>query len=263
MVDVEHAGDAIARVAPFRMNRDTAAAKLRDYLRGRFWAPGAVKQLSVDKKRLRGVLVPHWAFSGVVRSDYSARVGVYWYRTETYTDSDGKTRTRQVRETEWFPLSGTAARQVEDHLVSASLGLSEAESNALEPFDLGWATSYDPRLLSGYEAELPSIDSGRAARTAATELRDLEAERLQRELLPGDTNQLQSIQSKVEVESHDSVLLPVWIGTFQYEEQVLRLLVNGQSGHCAGRVPVSRVKVAIAVAVGVVLVLLLLLWATA
>ncbi len=190
------------------------------------------------------MLVPFWVYEGIVRSEYRANIGLYWYRTETYTDSEGKTQTREVRETEWFPLDGTAARQIDDHIVSASVGLPEHEANQLEPFDLGWAQPFDPRLLSGFEAELPSVATAQADRTAAIELRDQEAVRITRTLLPGDTNRLESISARVDIHSRKLVLLPVWIATFHHDKTVLRLLVNGQTGETVGNVPISPWKIA-------------------
>lgn len=259
LVDEQRATTRLDAVAPFRVTREIAVARLHAYLRGKLWAPRAVKMLAVDGRSLRGVLVPHWVFDGVVRSSYDARVGIHWHRTETYRDSKGQQRTRTVRETEWFPLSGTAARQVEGHVVSASLGLPEAESNALEPFDLGWAVPVDSRLLSGFEAEVPSIARDRALTTANEELRAAEAQRIQRTLLPGDENRLERIDSQVEIARCRAVLLPVWIATYAHESVTRRLVVNGQTGRCAGDVPVSAAKVTLAVVLGLLVIALIAL----
>jgi hypothetical protein len=254
LVDDARAEQAIDQVAPFRVEKSVAQTKLREFLAGKFWAPSALRKLRVDARGLRGVLVPFWVYAGVVRSEYASRIGIYWYRTETYTDSKGKTRTRTVRETEWFSLDGTAARRVQDHLVSASTGLSEAEANALEPFDLGWARDFDPRLVSGFEAELPSVDRGQANQTAAEELRDLEAARIQSSFLPGDVHTVKQISSAVDIERCQIVLLPVWMSSFKHKGAVHRLLVNGQTGEVIGQVPKSVAKIALAVLGAVALI---------
>ncbi|WP_146658495.1 hypothetical protein [Enhygromyxa salina] len=244
MVDEARAATAFHSIVPFRVPERAALDALRAYLDGRRFAPRELRDLRLRRRGLRGVLVPFWVYEGVVRSEYRAKVGVYWYREESYKDPNGTTKTRRVRETEWFPLRGSAARQVEDHVVSASVGLPEREANALGPFDLGWATRYDPRLLSGFEAELPTIDEIDAEHTARDELRDAEAFRIQRELLPGDTNRVDWISSEIDVKSRRLVLLPVWIATARHGERVVRLVVNGQTGRVVGRVPVSKQKVA-------------------
>jgi hypothetical protein len=254
LVDDQQAAVKIDKVAPFRIEKSVAQAKLGEFLSGKIWAPSELRRLRVNPRGLRGVLVPFWVYAGVVRSEYDSRIGIYWYRTETYTDSEGKTRTRQVRETEWFSLSGSAARRVADHLVSASTGLSEPESNALEPFDLGWARVFDARLVSGWEAELPSVDRDRANQVAVQELRDSEAARIRSQFLPGDVKQVSSISSEVSVESCEIVLLPVWMSAYNHKGKAYRLLVNGQTGEVIGQVPKSVWKI-----VGVVLTVVALI----
>ncbi len=266
MVDEARATGRIDAVVPFRIPQRGALDRLRTYLDGKRWAPRELQQLRVDGRGMRGVLVPFWSYDGVVRSEYRSKVGIHWTRTETYTDSEGKTQTRTVTETEWFELAGSAARQVIDHLVTASVGLAESEANELEPFDLGWAQPFDTRLLSGYEAELPSVATRDADQTAATELRDLEASRITHTLLPGDTNTLSSITSRVEISARKLLLLPVWIATYHHGQGdraiVLRLLVNGQTGEVVGDVPVSRWKIGLAILAGVIVagVIALIVW---
>ncbi len=261
LVDDQRAESVIDKVAPFRVEQSVAQTKLGEFLSGKIWAPAQLRRLRFDPRRLRGVLVPFWVYAGVVRSEYASRIGIHWYRTETYTDSEGKTRTRQVQETEWFSLDGSAACRVADHLVSASTGLSEPEANALEPFDLGWARPFDPRLVSGFEAELPSVDRARANQVAVEELRDREAVRIQAEVLPGDVRRLSHVSSEVTVERCEIVLMPVWMSSFKHKGRVHRLLVNGQNGRVIGQVPKSPLKIAAAVVGALVLIAIpIVLW---
>jgi hypothetical protein len=196
--------------------------------------------------RLRGVLVPFFAYTGVARSQYAAQVGMYYYRTETYRDSNGKTRTRTKRETEWFSHQGSAVGRLQDHLVSASKGLPEQESNDLEPFDLGHALAFDRGLLAGWEAELPNIDFARADHTARQEVTGLESARISRRLLPGDTGKVSNVNTNITMEKRDVVLLPIWMASFRHGPKVYRQLVNGQTGQVIGDTPVSAGKIALA-----------------
>jgi hypothetical protein len=261
MIDEDRATAAIDAIVPFQIPERGAIDRLRIHLERRRFAPTELRRLRVHGRGLRGVLVPFWVYEGVVRSEYRAKIGVDWYRRERYEDRDGNTQNREVRETEWFPLSGTAATQIEDHVVSASIGLPAHEANPLEPFDLGRAVRFDPRLLSGFEAELASLSSDDAERIAVADLREAEGARLQRELLPGDRNRLEWIASEVEIRSRKLVLLPVWIASYRQGDVVLRLLVNGQTGEVIGRVPVSKRKLAVAVALTVVAIATVLLLA--
>lgn len=261
MVDEERASAAIDAIVPFQIPERGALDRLRMYLEGRCFAPTELRRLRVHGRGLRGVLVPFWVYEGVVRSRYRAKIGVDWYRREHYRDREGKTRSREVRETEWFPLDGSAARQIEDHVVSASTGLPAHEANPLEPFDLGRAVRFDPRLLSGFEAELASLASEEAERIAVANLREAEGARLQSELLPGDRDRLEWISSEVELRGRKLVLLPIWIASYRHADVVLRLLVNGQTGEVVGRVPVSKAKVALAITLALISIAALLLFA--
>jgi hypothetical protein len=254
LVDAERAATSVDRVAPFRIERTVALQRMKEFLAGRPWAPTAVRRAAVDARGMRGVLVPFWCHQGRADCVYEGRVGIYWYRTVT-TRVNGKTVTRVQRETEWFGVDGTAAYTVEDHLASASRGLPEAESNALEPFDLGYAQAFDARLLSGFEAELPSISAEEAAGVVAEEVRAACERRVEAELLPGDAREVSRLQASVRIDRREAVLLPVWIATFRHAGKVHRLLVNGQSGKCIGDVPVSAAKVVAAVVAGLAVVL--------
>lgn len=263
MVDEARAVAAVDAVVPFEIPQRGAIERVRIHLEGRRWAPSELRRVdrTSTARGMRGVLVPFWIYDGVVRSEYRAKAGIHWYRTETYEDKDGKTRTREIRETEWLPVGGTAVREISDHVVSASVGLPAHEANPLEPFDLGRAVSFDPRLLSGFEAELASVATIDAEQLAIATLREAEGPRVTRELLPGDQNRLESIASEVEIRGRRLVLLPVWVVSYRHGKHgaVLRLLVNGQTGEVVGRVPVSRAKLALAILTALALIGLLVL----
>ncbi|MCA9493853.1 MAG: hypothetical protein KC621_28175 [Myxococcales bacterium] len=255
--DVAQEVAPVDRVVPFSVPRERAAALLKAFLAGQWLAPESVRR-AADPSALDDVLVPFWVYDAVARTSFTARVGIHWYRTETYTVTvNGKTetRTRQVQETEWFPLEGSHVRQWFDHLVSASRGLAEAEANALEPYDLGASLPYAPALVSGVSAEQPTIERDAAANVARLELAELERKVIASSHLPGDRSADLRTHTSSELEPPRLVLLPVWIAAVQTEQGTLRLLVNGQTGEVVGQVPQSWWKIG-GVAAGVLLVVL-------
>lgn len=250
------AGPVADKVVPFVIPRERAATLLREFLASRWLAPESIRKAS-RADELNDVLVPFYAFDAVARSTFSARIGVYWYRTETYTTRvNGRTvvRTRQVRETEWFPLEGSHVRQWFDHLVSASRGIPERDANALEPFDLGQALPFAPALIAGVSSERPTVPHAEAAVVARQELANLEQRVIASTHLPGDTHSGLSSHTVSDLSEARLVLLPVWIAVVKAPTGPLRLLVNGQTGEVVGDVPRSGWKIAMLV----MLVLLLL-----
>jgi hypothetical protein len=140
-------------------------------------------------------------------------------------------------------------------------GLTSTEVRGLLPFDPGRARAFDPYLVAGWDAELPTRSRAEVDRAAVGEIRELEARRLRKWLLPGDAHEVESLHTDVTLHGVDLVLFPVWLATYRQGERVYRLLVNGQTGRCCGRPPISWVKVSLAMA-GVALVILAVLWAT-
>jgi hypothetical protein len=252
LVDAEaDAAEPVDRVVPFAVDRGQAGERLSAFLAGRWFAPESIRRASAPDE-LNEVLVPFHVFDAVARTTFSVRIGLYWYRTETYTVTvNGKTetRTRQVKETEWFPLEGSHVRQWFDHLVSASRGLPEAHANALEPFDLGEAKAYSPSLLAGRVAERATVPKSEAASVARRELARLEQQVIEATHLPGDTHSGLTSSTGAELEEPRLVLLPVWIAVVQGPKGPLRLLVNGQSGEVVSdAIPTSWWKVGLVVA---------------
>lgn len=250
LVDATARAERVDLVVPFELDARQAATRLRRYLQDHRWAPEPLRATGAPE-RLQGVLVPFYAYDGVARSRYNARIGLHWYRTETYTvtvNGRPRTRTRRVQETEWHDTEGFHVGAYARQLVSGSRGLPEAEANQLEPFDLGKARPFAPALTAGWVAELPDIDHARASAVAAEEVAARENKAIAA-FLPGDTHAQVRNATELDIQAVQLVLLPVWIATYRWQGAVLRMLVNGQTGEVVGRVPRSPWKIGCAVAV--------------
>jgi hypothetical protein len=244
LVDGEGATERIDLVAPFDLEKKVAGSLLAQHLQDHWFIPESLRHAGKPEE-LRGVLVPFWCYDATARSEWTARQGIHWYRTERYTKvENGRTvtRTRQVRETEWFGTSGTHVATYTNHLVSGSRGLSEPEANELEPFDVGGALPCSPGLLAGWTAERPTVPRGEAADTASQELAELENAAIAG-FLPADAVRDVTNRTEMEVGALKLVMLPVWVGTYPHADQVLRLLVNGQTGEVVAKLPKSWPKI--------------------
>jgi hypothetical protein len=252
LVDVDAERSApVDRVVPFTLDRSRAAVVLKEWLAGNWLASEKLRK-SVRPDELRPVFIPFYAYDATARSGYSCRVGVYWYRTETYTTTvNGKTqvRTRQVRETEWSSLAGSYVAQWFDHLVSASKGLPEFEANQLEPYDLGRALPFASELTAGLAAEIPTVPHEEAAQVARKEVDALQRRKIEASHLPGDTWSDLNTNTELDVGRVQLLLLPVWIAVYSGPNGPVRVLVNGQTGEVVGVIPRSAWKVGCIVAV--------------
>jgi hypothetical protein len=221
------------------------------------FADSALSRAKVED--LKGIYVPAYLYSAVARSTYRAEIGENYTETETYTVTvNGKTetRTRTVTKTEWRTLTGEHVGYVTDVVVTASKGLPNAELEAVEPFDLRQLRRYDPALISGWITEEPSHIPDECMALARGEAVTLEGRKLDA-FMPGDSHRELVYKTRVEWETLDPVLVPVWVLAVRYrlDRPPLRIVVNGQTGQAAGKAPLSPIKIGIAVALGVITII--------
>lgn len=264
---VEFSPDQSGRQRPefvigFAVTKEQAQEKFAQWIKQNAWyRPGDLRLASIAEKQ-QGVYLPFWSFSMLAESSWRAQIGEYWYRTETYTttDSDGKTvtRTRQVRETEWWPLSGHHHHYYNGYLVSGSRGLPQADAERIKPFQLPALKRYEPYFLAGWLSEEYSVE-----RDAALSLCQQEFYRREQSNVgsfqPGDTHRDLRVSTRFSRISSDLCLLPVYVLSYRYQDKVYRFLVNGQTGKIAGDKPISHKRIWGAVGGGVGLVALIVL----
>jgi hypothetical protein len=238
-------------VVTFVGDAKAARRAIDRWLGSRTWfADSAIRRARVEE--LRGVYVPAYLYSAVAHTSFNAQIGEHYTETETYTkkDKDGndKTETRRVTRTEYRPLSGTHVSYVTDVVVSASAGLTSDELARVEPFDLRRIRRFQPALVAGWLAE----EHARAADTCQHESRAEAVDRVGsklRRFLPGDSYSDLSWRTSVSWESMDPILVPAWVLAVRYREDKppLRVVINGQTGKIAGKVPLAWWKITLAV----------------
>ncbi|GAA4423823.1 zinc ribbon domain-containing protein [Bremerella cremea] len=255
---VEYSPDVSGRqlpefVIPFRVTQEMAMEKFRAWIKGNAWyRPGDLHMAEIEDK-LRGVYLPFWSFSMLAQSIWNASIGEYWYETETYTTMEnGKmvTKTRRVQRTEWWPLSGKHHQYYSGYMISASKGLSQADADRIKPFSPLAAKRYQPYFLAGWAAEEYQMEIEDAKKICYEEFYRRERGNITR-FLPGDTSREVNVHTEFSFEHSDLYLLPIYLLTYRYKDQVYRFLVNGQTGLINGDKPVSWTRIGAAIGAGV------------
>jgi hypothetical protein len=246
-------------VIGFAISPEKAQELFRHWVGQRsLFRPGDLPTAAALAEKLRGIYLPFWSFSMLASSNWSASIGEYWYRTETYTTIvKGRpvTRTRRVRETEWWPLSGRHRRFYSGYLVSGSKGLPQAEAERVKPFNLPALKRYEPYFLAGWLNEEYSVTREQALDACQREFQRRENGNVAA-FLPGDTHRSLEVSTHFSHIASDLCLLPVYIFSYRYQNKLFRVLINGQTGKVAGDKPLSKVRIGIAVGAGVLLVII-------
>ena len=240
-------------VIGFAVTPEQAQERFRRWLEKNSWfRPGD----------LRSAYLPFWSFSMLAQSDWSASIGEYWWKTETYTttDKDGKTvtRTRRVRKTEWWGLSGNHHHYYSGYLVSGSRGLSQQDAERIKPFHLPALKRYEPYFLAGWLSEEYSVECEEALRTSQEEFHRREQQGVTAHL-PGDTHSELRVTTRFSDVNSDLILLPVYLLSYRYGEKLYRFTINGQTGKTAGDKPLSIRRILLAAGAGLAGVLIVVL----
>lgn len=248
----EVAPHVLEEILPFRVTQKQASASLHHILQNHWFLPSSLKK-KTRPDEIHGMFVPFWVLKATARSDYKAQIGINYQETETYTetDSDGNTvtKTRTVTRTDWHHLTGSHVKQYEDHIICASRVLSNLEVDPIEPFDFGQALQFTHETVAGWRSEIPITTKDDAFDTAVSEIHSEEQLEI-RSFLTGDSNRLGNVDTTVQCNRSDirAALLPIWIATYSFQGQSMRLLVNGQTGSVGGDIPRDWKKIGLLIA---------------
>jgi hypothetical protein len=267
---VEFSPDETTRQRPefvigFSIPPEKAQQMFHQWLTNNRWFRPGDLQAAKIVERLRGVYMPFWSFSMLAQSSWSAEIGEYWYRTESYTTMEnGKMvrKTRRVTETEWWQLAGRHHEYHSGHLVSGSQGLTQPEAQRVMPYQLAALKRYRPYFLAGWLSEEYSIQRDEALQRCKQVFYQREHGQVA-SFMPGDRHRNLHVSATFSHIQSDLILLPVYLLSYQYRDKQYRFLINGQTGRITGDKPVSHRRIAAVIggtiAAIVVVVLLLLL----
>ncbi len=250
----------------FQFKPPDALERFRKWLRGgdgfwgRLWVrlvrPRALQQRA-NVEDLHGVYVPFWTYDTQSHSRWTAQAGYYYYVTQTYRDSQGRTQTRQVRKVRWVWTNGQRRDFFDDWLVCASRQYYGSDLAALmkkiEPFPTQAVVPYDAGYLAGFRAERYSLDLKQGWEIARNGIMDVCRSRCAGDV-PGDTHRFLEVRTTFWGQSFKHVLLPVYVMAYRFKDKPYNVLINGATGVVKGGAPLSWVKVTILVAVLLVLI---------
>lgn len=228
---------------PFKIERNTAKDGFINWVGGLWFAPNKLKDYARHSaEKLKGVYMPYWTYDSATESDYSGLRGEHYYVTETYRDSQGKTQTRSVQRTAWYPASGHVSNNFDDVLVCASHSLPSKLVQELEPWDLNELITYNDKFLAGFVTESYQTELKPGFEEAKQRMQPI-IEGSVRSDIGGDVQQIHSINTNYNDIKFKHILLPLWISAYKYNNKVYRFTVNARTGEVQGERPYSAWKI--------------------
>lgn len=241
---------------PFKLSQSDVRDRMKRWYAGRWFAPNAFKSKSLIDQ-LHGLYIPYWTFDAQAHCDWDADAGYYYYTTEHYTDSNGRSQTRQVQHIRWEHASGSIDHFFDDEPVPATKGVDIGLLRRVEPFPTKELVPYDTAFLSGFVVERYQINLEEAAAESQQQMNN-ELETLCSREVPGDTQRNLQIQPTYSAQTFKHTLLPIWLLTYTYGSKTFNVVANGYTGEIAGNYPKSFWKIAFLV-LGIIIVVLTVL----
>ncbi|GAB79474.1 hypothetical protein SAMN05421595_2653 [Austwickia chelonae] len=241
-------------IIPFTLSKEQAVDSVRAWVKSRWFAPNAFKKVN-SADRINGTYVPHWTYDAETSSSYTGERGDHYYVTEHYTDSDGKSQTRQVRRTHWTSVSGRVWRDFDDVLVIGCLQLSPKQIEKLSPWKLDGAQPFRQAYLAGSRTLRYDVEPEQGLATAKDRMAGVIAEDCRSDI-GGDEQRLAWVRTSYSEVTFKLMLLPVWTAGYIYNGRTYTVYINAHTGEVIGDRPYSWRKITAAV-VAAVLVLCL------
>ncbi len=237
---------------PFKIDGRAAGEKFKAWVTSRWFAPSDLA-LRAQRAKLDGVYLPYYTYDALALVDYRGQRGTHYKTTETYTDSEGKTQTREVTKTHWTPCSGHVRVEFDDVMVCASKSLPHSLVDALEPWDLADLRGFDPAFLSGFMAERAAVDLREGFDLAKNKMVPEIKRTIERDI-GGDDQRIDHFDADHRNVAFKLFMLPLWISSFRYNDKVYRFVVNARTGEVSGERPYSTAKIVLAVVITIAII---------
>ena len=224
-------------LVPFQVDGAGAHEAFRRWLRGKWLAPMDLKRYARLDESLHGVYLPFWT-----------------YDCETVSDYTGQRGTKRDKSTSWSPVSGRVGHFHDDVVVLASRSLPESVTGSLRKWNTAALVPYKPEYVSGFHAEAYRLGLAESFPVARAMIDERIRELIRRDI-GGDSQRIDSVDTRYGRFTFKHVLLPAWVSAYRYRDKVYRFVVNGQTGATTGEAPLSWWKIA-----GLVVLALILLY---
>jgi len=226
VVDVQLDEDVIEPhgIIPFTLPREEAATRFREWLGAGWFRPDDLMR-QAKAGRPRGAYLPFWVFDFIGSVKWNAMV------------QEGN---------DWVPINDVMSILEDDILVPATHTLPAKPLQALDDFSLAELEPYTPEKIAAWPAEVYQISMSDASLVARTRVKAaIETRIAERYLGDRSHHSLNVSTHMVNVDRFQHILLPIWIISYHYGDQLYHVLVNGQSGEVEGEAPTNRAQVAL------------------
>jgi len=212
-----------------------------DWLGKGWFTPDDLSE-SAQKTALRPAYYPFWTFDGTLE--------LHW-RCEVNEGSD--------EDPHWVSRTGVEYEMFDDVLIPGSKAITRKKADKISPFKLKEVVEFKPEFLAGWPALTYDISLADATLVARETIIRKFRRSMHNKILPHRKKRnLSTGTHKWSGMTFKYVLLPLWIGAYQYKGQSYSILINGQTGKVVGKKPRDTVNT-VAIILSIILTIIAIL----
>lgn len=241
-------------IVPFRIPQEDGQLLFEKWIKGGWFHPNKLKRLA-KMEALHGIYLPFWTYDAQTESNWTGEAGHTTY-THQRAMVNGRWQTQRVPQIRWTRRSGHLSHFFDDILVVGSQHVQQQLMERIFPFKLDDVVNYDPRYMLGWEAEVYDLNV-RQGYERANVIMDGKLRALCAAELGGDQQRFLAIQSQKFDQTFKHIMLPIWLCSYQYQNEIYQFAINGQTGRVNGKKPLSYIKIGFLIFLFVALLALL------
>ncbi len=243
----ELAGIKPNALIPFTFDDKKAIVYSKQWAKKRFYAPRKFKK-NICADNVKGIYTPCFTFDSKTVSYYYGRIG----KTHTRVVGSGKNRRVQTYVV-WRNISGTYNDSFDDVLITAGSKFGQKELDKVAPYQTNYSREYEENYLFGfmayhYDSELTECWGEAKSRIDGV---------IRKSILSNyvyDVIDYLNVSTTHNDVTYKYVMLPVYVGNYEYNKKSYNFFVNGSSGKVYGKTPKSIWKILATVFLGLAVV---------
>lgn len=228
---VEDAGYSADGIIPFKITKEEATKKFKEYLRTQHSIPHDLKKLAANGK-LMGVFVPVWNFSFNITASYSANA------SELKKDSDGAYYSISK------PVFGDKIQRVKSYDETATTTQDDALLELFDEDDYADIIPFVPEYTYGYRVDSANKDIHEFYYDITKKAEDKMESKIKHEILSKykEVSDI-DVEARAEDVFFNFTYVPVYVNTYEYKGKIYKTYVSGTTGKVAGNPPKSLLKI--------------------
>lgn len=221
------------RIIPFKMDKEVAKEEFKKWIFKKNYIP---KEFREDKyiENMQAVYFPYWLVD--VDADFTYYINMYVKTSERRSGDN-------ARFTETYRVEKEGRIHMEDIMMAALKKSQRKLIEGVQPFDEAGMEPFTMTYLSGFQAEQKDIEVSELNNTDTLKLFERYAEKtLDCTLNKFNTYDKKHFSFDLKQAKWEYSLMPIWLITYKYKNEMYYFAMNGQTGKTCGRIPIDKPK---------------------